>query len=169
MDRRIILSLLVALVTTAFGQRLRVGDAEASGMNANPRLRQLEDYLRQHSHGIEFTQKSDGDGDVWYSWRAKLDAIGKKENKPSVTQEMNKEAMLQTIHIRDSINALVRRQYEDAVDSIRIAFSSVRKDAAESYMYEYHRGSADTISYSVVFRNDALGEQEQILRTSKGH
>ena len=155
MDRRIILSLLVALATTAFGQRLRVGDAEASGMNANPRLRQLEDYLRQHSHGIEFTQKSDGDGDVWYSWRAEIDAIGKKENKPSVTPEMNKEAMLQTIHIRDSINALVRRQYEDAVDSIRIAFSSVRKDAAESYMYEYHRGSADTISYSVVFRNDA--------------
>ena len=155
MDRRIILSLLVALVTTAFGQRLRVGDAEASGMNANPRLRQLEDYLRQHSHGIKFTQKSDGDGDVWYSWRAEIDAIGKKENKPSVTPEMNKETMLQTIHIRDSINALVRRQYEDAVDSIRIAFSSVRKDAAESYMYEYHRGSADTISYSVVFRNDA--------------
>lgn len=155
MDRRIILSLLVALATTAFGQRLRVGDAEALGMNANPRLGQLEDYLRQHSHGIEFTQKSDGDGDVWYSWRAEIDAIGKKENKPSVTPEMNKEAMLQTIHIRDSINALVRRQYEDAVDSIRIAFSSVRKDAAESYMYEYHRGSADTISYSVVFRNDA--------------
>lgn len=155
MDRRIILSLLVALATTAFGQRLRVGDAEASGMNANPRLRQLEDYLREHSHGIKFTQKSDGDGDVWYSWRAEIDAIGKKENKPSVTPEMNKEAMLQTIHIRDSINALVRRQYEDAVDSIRIAFSSVRKDAAESYMYEYHRGSADTISYSVVFRNDA--------------
>ena len=124
-------------------------------MNANPRLRQLEDYLREHSHGIKFTQKSDGDGDVWYSWRAEIDAIGKKENKPSVTPEMNKEAMLQTIHIRDSINALVRRQYEDAVDSIRIAFSSVRKDAAESYMYEYHRGSADTISYSVVFRNDA--------------
>lgn len=146
---------MVALATTAFGQRLRVGDAEALGMNANPRLGQLEDYLRQHSHGIEFTQKSDGDGDVWYSWRAEIDAIGKKENKPSVTPEMNKEAMLQTIHIRDSINALVRRQYEDAVDSIRIAFSSVRKDAAESYMYEYHRGSADTISYSVVFRNDA--------------
>ena len=155
MDRRIILSLLVALATTAFGQRLRVGDAEASGMNANPRLGQLEDYLRQHSHGIEFTQKSDGDGDVWYSWRAELDAIGKDVNKPSITPGMNKEAMLQTIHIRDSINALVRRQYEDAVDSIRIAFSSVRKDAAESYMYEYHRGSADTISYSVVFRNDA--------------
>lgn len=155
MDRRIILSLLVALATTAFGQRLRVGDAEALGMNANPRLGQLEDYLRQHSHGIEFTQKSDGDGDVWYSWRAELDAIGKDVNKPSITPGMNKEAMLQTIHIRDSINALVRRQYEDAVDSIRIAFSSVRKDAAESYMYEYHRGSADTISYSVVFRNDA--------------
>ena len=155
MDRRIILSLLVALVTTAFGQRLRVGDAEALGMNANPRLRQLEDYLREHSHGIKFTQKSDGDGDVWYSWRAEIDAIGKKENKPSVTPEMNKETMLQTIHIRDSINALVRRQYEDAIDSIRTAFSSGRKDADESYMYEYHQGSADTISYSVVFRNDA--------------
>ena len=143
MDRRYILILLVAWATAAFGQ------------NANPRLGQLEDYLRQHSHGIEFTQKSDGDGDVWYSWRAVLDAIGKDANKPQITPGMNKEAMLQTIHIQDSINALVRRQYEDAIDSIRTAFSSVRKDADESYMYEYHRGSADTISYSVVFRNDA--------------
>ena len=39
----------------------------------------------------------------------------------------------------------------DAIDSIRTAFSSVRKDADESYMYEYHMGSADTISY--VYRN----------------
>ena len=153
MDRRSVLIGLVVFTTAAFGQ------------NANPRLGQLEDYLRQHSHGIEFTQKSDGDGDVWYSWRAELDAIGKDENKPSITPGMNKEAMLQTIHIQDSINALVRRRYEDAIDSIRTAFSSVRKDAAESYMYEYHAGSADTISYSVVFRNDAYEDAK--FRTEK--
>ena len=141
MNRRFAFIGLIAFTTTALGQ--------------NPRLRQLETYLQQHSHGIEFTQKSDGDGDVWYSWRAVLDAIGKDANKPQITPGMNKEAMLQTIHIQDSINALVRRQYEDAIDSIRTAFSSVRKDADESYMYEYHMGSADTISYSVVFRNDA--------------
>ena len=115
MNKRYLIILGVVLATTAFGQ------------NANPRLRQLEKYLQQHSHGIEFTQKSDGDGDVWYSWRAELDAIGKNENKPSITPGMNKEAMLQTIHLQDSINALVRRQYEDAIDSIRTAFSSVRK------------------------------------------
>ncbi|MBR4731011.1 MAG: hypothetical protein IK075_12245, partial [Prevotella sp.] len=153
MNRRYILILMVALATGAFGQ------------NANPRLSQLEDYLRQHSHGIEFIQKSDGDGDVWYSWRAELDAIGKEENKPCITPGMNKEAMLQTIHLQDSINALIRRQYEDAVDSIRIAFASVRKDAAESYMYEYHRGIADTISYSVVFRND--GYEDAKFRAEK--
>ena len=124
MNRRYLLIFIVAWATTAFGQ------------HANPRLGQLEKYLQQHSHGIEFTQKSDGDGDVWYSWRAVLDAIGKDVNKPSITPGMNKEAMLQTIHLQDSINALVRKQYEDAIDSIRTAFSSVRKDADESYMYE---------------------------------
>ena len=153
MNRRFILLFIIAWATGAFGQ------------NANPRLRQLEKYLQQHSHGIEFTQKSDGDGDVWYSWRAQLDAIGKNENKPSITPGMNKEAMLQTIHLQDSINALIRKQYEDAVDSIRTTFSSVRKDAAESYMYEYHRGIADTISYSVVFRND--GYEDAKFRAEK--
>ena len=92
MNKRYLIILGVVLATTAFGQ------------NANPRLRQLEKYLQQHSHGIEFTQKSDGDGDVWYSWRAQIDTV-----------------------------AMSPSQYEDAIDSIRTAFASVRKDAAESY------------------------------------
>ena len=148
MNRRYILLFIVAWATTAFGQ------------NANPRLSQLEEYLQQHSHGIEFTQKSNGYRDIMYFWRAQLDAIGKEENKLSISSEMNEETRLQTIHIQDSINARVRRKYEDALDTIRIAFSSVRKDAAESYMYEYHTGSADTIRYSVVFRNDAYEDAE---------
>ena len=155
MNRRYILLFIVAWATTAFGQ------------NANPRLSQLEEYLQQHSHGIEFTQKSNGYRDIMYFWRAQLDAIGKEENKPSISSEMNEETRLQTIHIQDSINARVRRKYEDALDTIRIAFSSVRKDAAESYMYEYHRGNTDTISYSVVFRNDAYEVAK--FRSEKRH
>ena len=128
MNRRFILLFIVAWATTAFGQ------------NANPRLRQLEDYLQQHSHGIEFTQKSDGDGDVWYSWRAQIDTV-----------------------------AMSPSQYEDAIDSIRTAFASVRKNAAESYMFEYHKDGGDTIRYSVVFRNDAYEDAKFRLEYTFGH
>ena len=114
MNRRYILILMVAWATTAFGQ------------NANPRLRQLEDYLQQHSHGIQFDQINDVD-DIIYAWYAQV----------------------------DSSNAQSLKRLEDALDTIRIAFASVSKDAKESYRYEYHKDGGDTIRYSVVFNDDA--------------
>ena len=124
MNRRYILFILVALATAAFGQRQRVGDAEASGMN--PRLSQLEEYLQQHSHGIQFDQINDVD-DIIYAWYAQV----------------------------DSSNAQSIKRLEDALDTIRIAFASVSKDAKESYRYEYHQNGSDTIRYSAVFSGDA--------------
>ena len=116
MNRRFILLIIVAWATTAFGQRLRVGDAEASGMNANPRLGQLEEYLKEHSHGIQFDQINDVD-DIIYAWYAQV----------------------------DSSNAQSIKRLEDAIDTIRIAFASVSKDAKESYRYEDHQNGGDTI------------------------
>ena len=115
MGRRYILLLIVAFATTAWGQR------------ANQRLRQLEDYLQQHSLGVEFTQKSDGDHSITYLWQAQVDSF----HTPS------------------------KRYYGEALDAIRVAFASVSKDAKESYRYEYHQNGGDTIRYSVVFNGDA--------------
>ena len=39
------------------------------------------------------------------------------------------------------------------IDAIRNAFANARKDAAESYMYEYHKDGTDSIKYSLLKRN----------------
>ena len=39
------------------------------------------------------------------------------------------------------------------IDAIRNAFASARKDASESYMYEYHKDGTDSIKYSLLKRN----------------
>ena len=38
------------------------------------------------------------------------------------------------------------------IDSIRNAFANARKDASESYMYEYHKDGTDSIKYSLLKR-----------------
>ena len=39
------------------------------------------------------------------------------------------------------------------IDAIRNAFASARKDASESYMYEYHKDGTDSIKYSLLKSN----------------
>ena len=129
MGRRYILLLIVAFATATFAQ------------NANQRLRQLEDYLQQHSLGVEFTQKSDGDHSITYLWQAQV----------------------------DSFHTLSKRYYGEALDTIRVAFASVSKDAKESYRYEYHKDGGDTIKYSVVFRNDAYEDAKFRLEHACGY
>ena len=123
------------------------------GQNTNPRIRQLEDFLRRQPHGIEFTQRNDLSvcNYISYDWHAQLDAIGENKKKPVITAGMSREEKLKVGQQIDSINALTCQQLMDALDTIRLAFSSVRKEASESYMYEYHKEGNDSISYSVAF------------------
>lgn len=123
------------------------------GQNTNPRIRQLEDFLRRQPHGIEFTQRNDFSvcNYISYDWHAQLDAIGENKKKPVITAGMSREEKLKVGQQIDSINALTCQQLMDALDTIRLAFSSVRKEASESYMYEYHKEGNDSINYSVVF------------------
>ena len=141
MNRRYMLVSLFVLATSVWGQ------------NTNPRIRQLEDFLRRQPHGIEFTQRNDFS--VWnyisYDWHAQLDAIGENKKKLVITKDMSREEKLKVGQQIDSINALTCQQLMDALDTIRLAFSSVRKEASESYMYEYHKEGNDSISYSVAF------------------
>ena len=143
MNRRYTLLLLVALTTSAFGQT-----------KVNPRLSKLEDFLRQQPHGVGFSQRNLGSDYITYRWYAQLDGIGRNKKKPVITKDMSKEEMVRTGQQIDSINAISQREMEDAIDSIRIAFTHVRKEATESYMYEYHKDCADTIHYSLVSRYD---------------
>lgn len=141
MNRRYMLVSLFVLATSVWGQ------------NTNPRIRQLEDFLRRQPHGIEFTQRNDFS--VWnyisYDWHAQLDAIGENKKKPVITAGMSREEKMKVGQQIDSINALTCQQLMDALDTIRLAFSSVRKEASESYMYEYHKEGNDSINYSVAF------------------
>lgn len=141
MNRRYMLVSLFVLATSVWGQ------------NTNPRIRQLEDFLRRQPHGIEFTQRNDFS--VWnyisYDWHAQLDAIGENKKKLVITKDMSREEKLKVGQQIDSINALTCQQLMDALDTIRLAFSSVRKEASESYMYEYHKEGNDSINYSVAF------------------
>lgn len=147
MNRRYTFLFLVALAVSAFGQP-----------KVNPRLSQLEDFLRQTPHGVGFSQRNLGSDYITYRWYAQLDGIGRNKKKPVITKDMSKEEWLRTGQQIDSINAISQREMEDAIDSIRIAFAHVRKEATESYMYDYHRGCADTIHYSLVSRYDNARE-----------
>ena len=118
MDKRYIFIFLLALTATAFGQ------------NTNPRLRELELFLRQQPHGLQFTQKNDFDNSyIRCDWHAQLDTI-----------------------------AMSPSQLEKAINTIRTAFATLRKDATESYMYEYHQNNTDSIMYSIAFARDKFGE-----------
>ena len=141
MNRRYMLVSLFVLATSVWGQ------------NTNPRIRQLEDFLRRQPHGIEFTQRNylSVCNYISYDWHAQLDAIGENKKKLVITKDMNREEKLKVGQQIDSINALTCQQLMDALDTIRLAFSSVRKEASESYMYEYHKEGNDSISYSVAF------------------
>ena len=114
MDKRYIFIFLLALAATAFGQ------------NTNPRLRELEDFLRRQPHGVQFTQKNDLNNHyIRYDWHAQIDTM-----------------------------TMSRQQLMNAFIVLREAFASMRKKATESYMYEYHKDGKDTINYSVAFSND---------------
>jgi len=100
----------------------------------NPMFTELEDYLQEQ--GIE----------VFYSQRNKGEWI---DHERSASFWIN--------HYRDfpdSVMALRNKPLQMAMDSIRRTFSVLSTSAAESYMYEYHRGQRDTIEYSIAFAGE---------------
>ena len=137
--------ILVALATGAFGQNANplldqlvspvehlaspssVTTRPSSSELERPSLfRHLELFLREHSHGLDFTQRNDFDNSyIRCDWHAQLDTI-----------------------------AMTPSQLEDAINTIRTTFADMRKDATESYMYEYHQNGADTISFNVAYSDD---------------
>ena len=104
----------------------------ASGQNQ--RLRQLEECLQKQGYKFGYSQ-SNIEGRIRYYWSGQVNALGSlKISRP------------------DDVKAQLRQRFEQALDSIRVAFIDLSKEATESYQYEFHQNEADTIEYSVGFK-----------------
>jgi len=157
MNRLYALIWVVVLVMPAFGQGLWV-DGQHPGMNTNPRICQLEDWLRQHGDGVEFYQSNDVvyDDEITYRWKAFYDVLAPIHRMlltAGRANNLNDEEVQQTYLKIDSVHAATRRQLDEVLDTIRTAFGCLGREAKESYLYEYHKDGADTINYSIAFRN----------------
>ena len=159
MNKRYLLIFLIALATTAFGQ------------NANPRLCQMDEYLqKQENFTVRHFQQSGANleellgrigsspdnieqatAGIHHSWRVYfttdtyyLSALGKE----------NMDLWERYIAKCDSVDAICRQLLPNIADSMRNIFSSVSREASESYRHEYHKDDADTINYSLKFHYD---------------
>ena len=135
--------LLVLLTATAQGQ-------------PNQRLHQLEEFFQRQGISVSHQQKNVIDGSITHQMNAYPNLVNLQAN--SFSEDMSEEEKQRLIHEYDSINALRRQYFDNILDSIRITFATLGKDASENYMYEYHKNGVDTISYSLAFQleNDTL-------------
>ena len=120
-------------------------------------LRQLEDYLQLQGFDISHTQ-SNTNGNITHQWSGTISVVKRPVSvlyDHGVLREgMSEDVKQHIIHRLDSIHALRQQQIPRALDSIRIAFGQLVKEASESYMYEYHKNGTDTLKYSLAFGQD---------------
>ena len=128
MNRLYTLLYLVALATTILAQNW----AEAP----NQRLRQLEESLKKQGY-IIYSAQSNTDGlSITRSWNITMRVQG----MPNTFKPMP-----------DSIIAQRQERLAKALDTIRVAFTDLSKEATESQMYENHKDGTDTIDYVLNF------------------
>ena len=128
MNRLYTLLYLVALATTALAQNW----AEAP----NQRLQQLEESLKKQGY-IIYSAQSNTDGlSITRSWNITMRVQG----MPNTFKPMP-----------DSIIAQRQERLAKALDTIRVAFTDLSKEATESQMYENHKDGTDTIDYVLSF------------------
>lgn len=140
MKKVITLMLLVALCLTAQGQQL------------NAQLLQLENYFRQQGYKIRHTQSnSRGKEGIRHTYQA---FFSENTFAPSFVQAPSEEVRQMVLGKHDSIRVQRTKKLEQTIDSIRVTFALLGKQASESYMYEYHKDDTDTIKYSLAFRLD---------------
>ena len=142
--KKYIFTLLLAFLTaTAQGQ-------------PNQRLHQLEEFFQQQGINVSHKQTNAIDGSITHMMHAYPSMVNLQAS--SFSEDMSEEEKQKLIHEYDSINALRRQYFDNILDSIRITFATLGKEASENYMYEYHKNGVDTISYSLAFlsENDTL-------------
>ena len=126
--------------------------ATIQGQLPNPRLTQLDEFMRQQEPYFMHTQTNNApEGVITHYFHGSISGYNIWTSKESEVSEW-------LVHRRDSINAKTWQRVDKVLDSIRIAFACLGKEASESYMYEYHKNGTDTIKYSLAFQrgNDSL-------------
>ncbi len=141
--KKIFVIVLLAFVATAI-----------RGQESNEQLRQLEKYLQEQGFSVEHVQSSGHEEKgVTHRFSALLYVFGVNPESmydSTLTAEQNQLR----VHVADSINRQRRQRMLNAVDSIRLCFARLGKDASESYLYEFHKNGTDTIKYSLSFKKD---------------
>lgn len=143
MKKHMFTIMLALLTATAQGQ-------------PNQRLQQLDEFFKQQGINVSHKQTNAIDGSITHLMHAYPSLVNL--HATSFPQDMSEEEKQRLIHEYDSINALRRKYFDNILDSIRITFACLGKEASENYMYEYHKNGVDTISYSLAF----LGENDTL-------
>ena len=118
-----------------------------------PQLRQLEQHLQELGYNVSHTQSSGTERGITHQWSALLTAY--IIHPQSAIDSTKSEAWnRRVVEQYDSINRQRRQMMVHALDSIRLTFARLGRDASESYLYEYHKNGTDTIKYSLAFRRD---------------
>ena len=125
--------------------------ATIQGQLPNPRLTQLDEFMKQQEEYFTHTQTNTPGGRIIHSLHGSISGNNIWSSKENKTNEW-------FVHWQDSINAQTWQRVDKVLDSIRIAFACLGKEASASYMYEYHKDGTDTIKYSLAFQrgNDTL-------------
>lgn len=123
----------------------------AQGQKPNEQLRQLEDYLRQQGYVVTHTQSNSQGKGIRHTFRA---MFSENTMQPFFAQEVSEEVRQRVLSQQDSIFAARTKRLNQAIDSIRITFALLGKQASESYMYEYHKETTDTVKFSLAFRQE---------------
>ena len=104
---------------------------------SNQQLRQLEKYLQEQGFSVGHDQSSGmEEKGVTHRFHALLYVFGVNPESmydSTLTAEQNQLR----VDVADSINRQRQKRMLDAVDSIRLCFARLGKDASESYLYEF--------------------------------
>ena len=135
--------LLAAITTIAYSQK------------PNERLARLEEFMRKESSArISHRQLNctgRGIEHQWYTW---INEVTSKTPHFNFDEKISEASRRKIIESYDSISAARHQRVVTMLDSIRLTFALLGKDASESYTYEYHKGDIDTIKYTLAFREE---------------
>ena len=141
--KKLLIIMLLAFVATA-----------VHSQEPNQQLRQLDKYLQEQGFSMGNIQSSGiEERAVTLQFRAFLSAF-KIDSESMYDSTLTAEQNQRRVNINDSINRQRRQRMLDALDSIRLCFAHLGKDASESYLYEFHKNGKDTIKYSLSFARD---------------
>ena len=135
--------LLAAVTTSAYTQE------------PNARLVQLENFLqREGNFRVSHRQLNCTGRGIEHQWHFWINEVTSKTPRFNFDEKISEASRRRLIESYDSINAARHQRVVTMLDSIRLTFALLGKDASESYTYEYHKGNIDTIKYTLAFREE---------------